>query len=252
MTAAVPADALWGFKFVDSNLTTPDHKGARFRYTPGAWSSANPGRQGFSTDSPCPTFPGDGLCVARTLHGAQSGGASIASTMLLVAYLPIDVLAESEDKIRVSRLYVAPEPLDPLLLLVSPGANLAGVNLQGANLRGANLQGAYLQGANLQGANLAGVNLQGANLRGANLSRADLQGAYLRGADLRGANLQGAYLRGADLQGANLQGAYLRGADLRGADLTEASLRGADVAGTNLTEANLTGADLTGAIEGLS
>ena len=180
-----PANLQWGYKFVGTDLCTDDNQGGRFRYRLGEWiEAANP----TAHNDPCPRHPGDGLCVARTLSGAQSGGARVGSSvMLLVGFTADDVLAESPDKLRVARLWVHPDPLDPVRILCTPGANLRGANLYGADLRG----------ANLRGADISGANLRGANLRGADLRRANLRGADLRGADLRGANLYGANLRGA-------------------------------------------------------
>ena len=177
-----PANLQWGYKFVGTDLATDDKQGGRFRYRLGEWiEAANP----TAHDSPCPRHPGDGLCVARTLSGAQSGGARVGScVMLLVGFTSDDVLAESPGKLRVARLWVHPDPLDPVQILCTPGANLYGANLYGANLYRANLSG-----ANLSGADLSGANLYGADLSGANLYRADLSGADLYGADLSGANL---------------------------------------------------------------
>jgi hypothetical protein len=174
---------------------------------------------------PCPSFPGDGLCLAKTWKGAASGGIP-AITCLLVTFDDGDVLAEDNDKLRVSRCVVEDVFDAPALLRAGfgGGANLRDAYLRGANLRGVNLRDAYLRGANLRGANLEGANLEGVNLRDADLRGANLEGANLRGADLRGANLEGAYLwgaylRDADLRGANLRGAYLGGAYLGGAYL---------------------------------
>ena len=157
---------------------------------------------------PCPSVPGDGLCLAKSWVGAASGGIA-AITGLAVAYRRKDVLGESSEKMRVSRCRVL-AVLDLHRLLregYGSGANLSGADLSraylsGANLSGANLSGAYLSGAYLSGADLSGANLSGANLSGANLS----------GANLSGANLSGAYLSGADLSGANLSRANLSGA----------------------------------------
>ena len=199
----------WGFKLVATDLTTGDHQGGRYRYRLGEWHHADPGDREFSgSRSACPQFPGDGLCVARTLAGAASGGHRVgSSTMLIVGYALDDVLAKTAAKVLVSRLWVEPDPVDPVRLLkwaAATGTDMRGAYLEGAYLQGADLRSAYLQGADLRSAYLRGADLRGANLRGANLWGADLQGANLRGADLRGAYLRGAYLRGADLRGADL------------------------------------------------
>ena len=150
-----------GFKLVAVDLTTDDHNGGRFRYTVGGEHVADPGDREFSRDrSACPQFPGDGLCVAKTLPGASSGGHRVgASAMLLVEFDDADVLAETADKVLVSRLRVT-ELVDPVRLLEWAGA-------VGANLTGANLTGAHLTEANLTRATLTGANLTEANLTGA-------------------------------------------------------------------------------------
>ena len=215
-----------GCKLVSVDLTTDDHDGGRYRYTVGAEHVADPGDREFSRDlSACPQFPGDGLCVAKTLTGASSGGHRVgASAMLLVAFNDADVLAETDDKVLVSRLTVT-ELVDPVRLLEWAAASNA--DLYRANLGGANLRWADLTGANLRGADLTGANLRWANLRGADLGGADLGGADLRGANLTWAAASNADLYRANLGGANLGGADLRGANLRGANLTGANLGGA-------------------------
>ena len=195
-----PEGLQWGYKFVGTDLCTDDRQGGRYRYRLGEWHEATAPTV---HSDPCPKHPGDGLCVARTLFGAQSGGLRLgAAVMLVVGFAEADVLAESSDKLRVSRLWVHPDPWDPVQAIVGLGAYLRGAYLRGADLRGANLRGANLTGAYLSGANLTGANLYGASLSGANLSGANLTGAYLARADLTGANLTGAYLTGANLAGA--------------------------------------------------
>ena len=143
----IPGGLQWGYKFVGTDLATDDHNGGRYRYRLGEWHEAeNP----MVHDSPCPQRPGDGLCVARTLLGAQSGGLGMgAAVMLLVGFTEADVLAETVDKVRVARLWVHPDPVDPLQAIISAGANLSGANLFGANLFGASLSGANLYRADL-------------------------------------------------------------------------------------------------------
>ena len=188
----------WGFKFVGLDLCTDDHNGGRHRYHLDAWNEA-PGPITQST-SACPSAPGDGLCVALTVSAARSGGQRMGnSVMLLVGYLPEDVLGTDGAKVRVRRLYVEPDPVDPvqLTLWAIAADDLRGANLEVANLRDANLRDANLRDANLRSAYLRGANLGGANLGGANLGGAYLGGAYLGGAYLGGAYLGGAYLGGA-------------------------------------------------------
>ena len=192
-----------GFKFVGLDLCTHHPQAGRYRYHLDAWNEA-PGPI-LDHKGECPTAPGDGLCVALTVPAAQSGGRRLSnSVMLLVGYLPDDVVGTDGSKVRVRRLYVHPDPIDPVQLVLWA---IAADDLGGADLGGADLRGAYLRGANLGGADLGGADLGGADLGGA-----DLRDANLRGADLRGAYLGGAYLGGANLRGANLRGAYLRGA----------------------------------------
>ena len=168
----------WGFKFVGLDLCTDDHNGGRHRYHLDAWNEA-PGPITQST-SACPSAPGDGLCVALTVSAAQTGGQRMGnSVMLLVGYLPEDVLGTDGAKVRVRRLYVEPDPVDPVQLTLWA--------IAADDLRGANLGGVYLGGTNLWGANLGDANLRGANLRGANLGDANLGGANLGGANLGGA-----------------------------------------------------------------
>ena len=187
-----------GFKFVGLDLCTHHPQAGRYRYHLDAWNEA-PGPI-LDHKGECPTAPGDGLCVALTVPAAQSGGRRLSnSVMLLVGYLPDDVVGTDGSKVRVRRLYVHPDPIDPVQLVLWA---IAADDLGGADLGGADLRGAYLRGANLGGADLGGADLGGADLRDANL----------RGADLRGAYLGGAYLGGANLRDANLRGAYLRGA----------------------------------------
>ena len=187
-----------GFKFVGLDLCTHHPEAGRYRYQLDAWNEAT----GPILDhkGECPAAPGDGLSVALTVPAAQSGGRRLGnSVMLLVGYLPDDVVGTDGSKVRVRRLYVHPDPIDPVQLVLWA---IAADDLGGADLGGADLRGAYLRGANLGGADLGGADLGGADLRDANL----------RGADLRGAYLGGAYLGGANLGDANLRGAYLRGA----------------------------------------
>ena len=153
----------WGFKFVGLDLCTDDHNGGRHRYHLDAWNEA-PGPITQST-SVCPSAPGDGLCVALTVSAAQSGGQCMGnSVMLLVGYLPEDVLGTDGAKVRVRRLYVEPDPVDPVQLTLWA---IAADDLRGANLEVANLGDANLGDANLRGANLGDANLGGAYLGGA-------------------------------------------------------------------------------------
>ena len=192
-----------GFKFVGLDLCTHHPEASRYRYQLDAWNEA-PGPI-LDHQGECPTAPGDGLCVALSVPAAQSGGQRLGSSvMLLVGYLPDDILGTDGYKVRVRRLYVHPDPVDPvqLVLWAIAADNLRGAYLRGADLRGADLRDADLGGAYLRDADLRGADLRGANLRGANLRDAYLGGANLRGANLRGVNLGDAYLGDANLRGA--------------------------------------------------
>ena len=157
----------------------PDLRSTRgYRYPhPGGWATCTGNH--LTAGDPCPSFNGDGLCVAKTWAGAASGGIP-AHAALLVAYRPGDVLGEDADKVRVRSMLVL-DVFDPARLLregMGAGADLTGADLTGADLAGAYLARAYLTGANLTGANLTGAylaraDLTGADLSGANLSRVD-------------------------------------------------------------------------------
>ena len=132
-----------GFKFVGLDLCTHHPEAGRYRYQLDAWNEAT----GPILDhkGECPTAPGDGLCVALTVPAAQSGGRRLSnSVMLLVGYLPDDVVGTDGSKVRVRRLYVHPDPIDPvqLVLWAIAADDLGGADLGGADLRDANLRGA--------------------------------------------------------------------------------------------------------------
>lgn len=159
----------WGFKFVGPDLCTHGH-GAPYRYRLGVWSEA-PGPI-LDHKGACPNAVGDGLCVALNVPAAQSGGQRTTnSVMLIVGFLPEDVLGSDGSKVRVRRMWVEPDPVDPVKLTLWAIAS-------GADLGGAYLRGAYLRGADLRGANLGGAYLGGAELGGADLGGANLGGAY--------------------------------------------------------------------------
>ena len=199
---------IWGFKLVGVDLHTRGTDRPPYRYQLGAWNEADGPIIDANTNG-CPGAPGDGLCVAHTAQGAQSGGQGLGhSAMLIVGYLPDDVLGQEAEgsKVRVRRLWVEPDPVDPVqLVLWDIAANPKG---ERAYLSGADLSGAYLSGAYLSRANLSGAYLSGADLYGADLSEAYLSRAYLSGADLSGANLSGADLSEAYLSRAYLSRAY--------------------------------------------
>jgi hypothetical protein len=197
---------------------------------PGNWAEPNRTDRPMTTGDACPTFDGDGLCLAKTFAGAASGGI-VASTALVVGYMPDDVLGQDDEKLRVRRAFVI-EVLDMQRLLrdgAGASANLRLADLYSANLRSANLRSADLYSADLRSANLRSANLRSANLRSANLRSADLYSADLGSANLYSANLRSANLYSADLGSANLYSANLGSANLRSANLRSADLRSADL-----------------------
>lgn len=172
-----------GFKLVRRDLTT-ERGGRAMRYLPGAVIRSDHDVV-LLNRSGCPERPGDGVCVAHTIQGAQSGGAR-CEVMVLVAYDPADILGSQEDgaKVRVRQLRVLDEIIDVHRWLRRYGAyaNLTGADLTRADLTRANLTGANLTYADLTYADLTrtdlyGTDLYGANLTGANLTRTDLYGA---------------------------------------------------------------------------
>lgn len=213
----------WGLKAVHPDLMTTHG----FRWAlPGGVNLSN---HAFALEntSPCPSEPGDGLCVATTWLGMASVGIP-ARTLLLVAYRAADVAGRDPNKRRIKGVVASVALVDGARLVREHGRE---ANLRGADLRGADLQDADLQGANLQGADLQGADLQYAKLRGADLQSANLRGANLKRANLAGANLLSANLIRTNLWNANLGNANLWNASLRGADLRDAYLRDAGLEG---------------------
>jgi len=155
-----PKNMVLGFRACHRDLRS--RNGFRWGF-PGQWTHA----EGPFLDhgSACPESEGDGICIARTLQGAASGGIP-GGTYLLVAYCPADVLGENAHKVRVKRALTL--DVFTFAAFIGPGANLTGAYLTGADLTGADLTGADLTGAYLTGANLTYANLTGADLTGAN------------------------------------------------------------------------------------
>lgn len=155
-----------GFKFVAPDLTSRSHS---FSYLEalrtGDWVVAP---ETTRHDGVCPQHEGDGLCVARTVAGACSGGQSVSSAVgLIVEYNSRSVYASDIAKVRVRKLKVV-DIFDPMYLIrFGLCADLRWADLRGADLRGANLRGADFRWANLHGADLRWANLHGADLRGA-------------------------------------------------------------------------------------
>jgi hypothetical protein len=127
-----------------------------------------------SNTGPCPTREGDGLCLAKTWKGAASAGHPTV-TCYEITIDSAQILAEDDDKVRISGEITIGDPYDATALLRQGFG--ARANLHRADLSGADLSGADLSGANLYGADLSGANLYGANLYGADLSGANLYGA---------------------------------------------------------------------------
>jgi hypothetical protein len=159
----------WTLRVNHSDLTSSHNYRWPF---PGNWAEVIPGQREFTTNDPCPAFPGDGLCLARTWNGAASGQISAAEAILLVGWHPDDVLCDSPEKLRVRRAFVA-DVLTLRALLAERQAD------EPLNLQRADLYGADLRDVNLRCANLRCANLRCANLRRADLGGADLYGAYL-------------------------------------------------------------------------
>ena len=104
---------------------------------------AHPGGREFIPGDPCPSFPGDGLCIATSWAGARSGGIA-AGTGLALAYRESDRLGSDDTKVRVKGCRVL-GVLDLQRLLKEGhgyGADLTRANLSRANLSGADLTGA--------------------------------------------------------------------------------------------------------------
>lgn len=80
-------------------------RGFRWPWPGGEAVAPLPAGAEFTRGGPCPEFPGDGLCLAKTWRGAASGGIP-AITCLLVEFDPADVLGGDDDKLRVSRCRV--------------------------------------------------------------------------------------------------------------------------------------------------
>lgn len=173
-----PEGLRWGLKAVHADLRAF----GGFRWPcPGNWVEAS--AIDASNHGPCPSWWGDGLCIALSWAGMAAGGVA-ANALLLVGYAAADVLGSDYlHKLRVGSAFVR-DVIDGDKLVREHGRN---ANLRGANLVGANLQDAYLDGADLSHAYLCGANLSHAKLLGANLCKTALDGANLRYAGFSGA-----------------------------------------------------------------
>lgn len=133
----------WAVKAVNPDFTT--RNGFRWAF-PGEWTTDPADTGNGYTKAVCPSRPGDGLSVAKTVRGMASGG-YVPRTVLVVGFDDGHVLAEDSEKVKVSAAFTL-EVVDGLRWLRDWGrnANLAGANLYGANLYGADLTRAYLYG----------------------------------------------------------------------------------------------------------
>ena len=137
-----------GWRVCETDFTS--HNGYRWPY-PGTWAEPhNPSGREMTTHDDCPTFEGDGLCIANNCAGAASGGIRL-STVLVVGFCDADVLVRGENKTRVRRA---------LVLDVWDGQRIVRGALTSADLTSANLTYANLRYANLTYANLTYANLR--------------------------------------------------------------------------------------------
>ena len=144
-----PKNMVLGYRACHRDLRS--RNGFRWAF-PGQWTEA--AGPILDHEGACPNDEGDGICIARTLSGAGSGGIP-GGTYLLVAYSPTDVLGEDANKVRVKRALTL--DVFTFAAFIGPGADLRDANLYGVDLGGANLRGADLWGANLGGADLRGA-----------------------------------------------------------------------------------------------
>ena len=126
---AHPALDRWAVKATRPDFRTRD--GFQWAF-PGGWTT-DPADEGTYTTRVCPSKPGDGLSVAKTLSGMTQGGYS-PSTVLVVGFAQEHVIAEDFDKLKVSQAYT---------LCVWDGIGLIQTRGRGADLGGANLRDAY-------------------------------------------------------------------------------------------------------------
>ena len=138
----------WGVKTVRADFTA--RNGYRWPF-PGGWAVEETDID-WHNKGPCPSMPGDGLSVGLTFAGMAQGGRP-ARTVLIVGWLPGDLLGEDCEKVRVRCGLVA---------AVVDGEGSVRKFGRGAYLDGADLRGAYLGGADLCGAHLGGADLDGA------------------------------------------------------------------------------------------
>lgn len=124
----IPEGCEFGMRTVHPDFTSS--RGFRWPF-PGRWAKAS--GPFTKSDDPCPSYPGDGLCVGLSWRGMASGGIP-AAAVLLVAFREADVLARKVDKLRARRVFVVD--------VVTPGALLAERQAdESADLTGANLTG---------------------------------------------------------------------------------------------------------------
>ena len=208
---------IWGFRLVGVDLHT--------RGTAGPLPV--PARRLGQADGPiidantngCPG--GTGRRAVRRSHRTRApspAGRPRPSAMLIIGYLPDDVLGQEAEgsKVRVQRLWVEPDPVDPVQLVlwdITSGQKGERADLSGRTSPGRTSPGRP-EGEPLRGGPLPG-RTSPSNLSGANLSRGGPLGRTSRGEPLR-ANLSGRTSPEPDLSGATSRGEPLAGGPLTG------------------------------------
>ena len=173
----------WARKAVNPDGTT--RNGQRWPIGKGGWVTL-PADELAKAKADRSSMCGHGLHLGHTARGLSSAYSLGRALLLIVGYLPEDVLSDHDDKVRVARCWVLPDVTNTLPYLARSTTALRGANLWGADLRDANLWDANLRGANLRGADLRGADLRGADLRGA---KADDRTAWPAGFDAKAAGV---------------------------------------------------------------
>ena len=95
-------DWFWRINDIDRLASSHDY---HWPY-PGHWAKP-PGRAIVGDGDACPSDETGGLCLARTLGGAQSGGRPLAGSAVLVCGVADPILGDQPAKVRVARAWVA-------------------------------------------------------------------------------------------------------------------------------------------------
>ena len=120
---------IWGWRLNDVDFTS---RGGRFQWAyPGNWTAPEDSDKPFTKYDACPLHPGDGLCIAKDLSGATSGGQAVSGSVLIVAYRKGDILGEDSHKVRVKQAFVAGVTTFKKVA-IHTGADLRSANLYGA------------------------------------------------------------------------------------------------------------------------